>query len=336
MARRKKIKTREHRPLGGSILRRKDSPGALYGQLRRDGKRLQRVLVSADDAARADAAAKIDPKAKDAAQFAEERLAAWALDVANKSPVGEGLRVVTVHKFLSEFLGTIKGHVGAAHYADVEARCTRFADFAGDRPMAGIGADVVQDYFAKLADKPGQGRAVPVRKKDGTIELDKDGKPKEVVVRGKLSPGAMRHARNALASMWQCAISRRVASANPWTAAKIARGQQFVPVNLTDDEVERILSHVVAPVRPILTFVAESGMRLGEARALTWLHVARDYSRFTVAVAKSGRARTLPTTARAREVLKDRWKKHVAKTRGADLVFDDSRGPTSMRASRAP
>jgi integrase len=60
---------------------------------------------------------------------------------------------------------------------------------------------------------------------------------------------------------------------------------------------------------------------------LTWQHVPPGFAKFTVASSKSGRARTLPTSPRAREVLTERWAGHVAKTRGADLVFADySRG----------
>ena len=69
-------KTRERRALGGSIVRVSARPGALFGQLRRNGKRVQKLLVSAEEAATVE-----DPK-----QLAEKRLAAWSLEVETADP----------------------------------------------------------------------------------------------------------------------------------------------------------------------------------------------------------------------------------------------------------
>jgi integrase len=342
-------KTRTHRPLGGGLIQVKGRPG-LFGQIRVGDKRKQKLLVldEADrDGAEAALAEWVLEEVGPTADRDELReFADWLLDVAKTSPLAarfdalakkalgvveerpatpDGLRNVTTTTFLPEFLKTMEGRVSDEHFDDVKSRCKRFADFAGDRPMSSIDASLVADYLAKLAASDGHPYKVAVRGKDWKPKLDDEGKPVEKVVRDRLSPHAMRRHRSALSLLWKCAIDRRAVAANVWTgnAAKIARGQEFVPINLTDAEVERILAHVAAPVRPILTFCAETGVRLGEARALTWQRVDPGFGKFTVARAKSGKSRKLPTTAKARKLLEERWNGHVAKTHGEDLVFED-------------
>lgn len=353
---------RVDRPFGGSIFRVKrggEFLAGLFGKIRRaDGTYQQKQLVKdATDEAGAEAELAAWVLAERGPTASRDELRAfseWLLDTAKSSPVAarfdalarkalgivdelpktpDGLRNVTTSAFAPEFLktmgavapdGSFSGRVSREHYDDVEQRCNKFAEFAGDRAMSSIDAVVVADYLAKLAAAPGHGVKVPVLTKDGR-PLMKDGKPVEEVRRDRLSPHAIRRHRSALSLLWKCAIDRRAASVNVWTgnAAKIAKGQEYVAVNLTADEVSRVLALVPEPVRPILTFCAETGVRLGEARALTWQQVGSDFGSFTVARAKSGRSRTLPTTAKASDVLEARWASHVAKTRGADLVFED-------------
>lgn len=323
-----KPKRRARRPLGGALIRVKGQEGCIYGQLRPYGKRMQKLLLRPEEVAAANAAARADPtgRTKNAAQLAERLLMEWALEVEQETTEeGDGLRRVTVAEFLPEFFASLEGRVSEAHRKDIESRCRRFAAFADTRVMSEIGPEIVSDYFVKLAQSPGQAHKVEARKKDGRPRLDKDGKPVEVVVHDKLSPFTARNHRNALSVLWQCAIDRKAASENIWkgNAAKIARGQQFVPVNLTDADVAAIVARVRPAVRPIIAFLAETGMRLSEARALTWLSVEKDFSKITVAKSKSGRSRTLPMTERAKEILSARHAVHIATMQGRDLVFED-------------
>jgi len=163
-------RTRKHRALGGSVVAIAARPGRLYGQLRRDQRRLQKLLVDADEVVRLDAAARDDPtgKTKNARGIAEERLVKWAIDVENASPAGEGIRDVTVRDFAREYLKTRKAEVGDAHYKDLDKRIDRFVKFAGNRKMAHVTTADAETYLTKLAALKGRGCLLPVREKDGT------------------------------------------------------------------------------------------------------------------------------------------------------------------------
>src|SRR4030095_8939399 len=76
---------REQRALGGSRVRLAARPGAVYGQLRRDNKRIQKLLVSAVDAAEIEKAHKAG-KGDSLADIAERLLGAWALEVETAKP----------------------------------------------------------------------------------------------------------------------------------------------------------------------------------------------------------------------------------------------------------
>jgi integrase len=355
-------RTRTNRPLGGWIGRVKMGGEYLDGLFGRttgaDGKAEQKRLThDAEDMTGAEVAlarwqveilesapeVERDPEAlrKLAARLLTlpnldkhakelDDVAKRATTLAGQAPAAPGeVRSLTTAEFLPEFLKVTKPRVGAAHFADLECRCEKFADYAGNRPMAAIDGVVVGDYLAKLADAAGHRFKVPVLDKDGKPVLDKKGKPLGKVVRNKMSHHAVRRHRAALSILWKCAIDRNVVAANIWTgnAAKISskteKGKEFVPVNLTTAEVDRILIHVEEPIRPILVFLAETGLRLSEARTLTWQNVEPKQVAFKVTNTKTGTDRRLPTTERARAVLDARWKAHVSKTRGTDLVFAD-------------
>jgi len=173
----------------------------------------------------------------------------------------------------------------------------------------------------KLGREDGRKETIDLLNPDGTPEIGEDDKPKTKTITHPMSPGTLKTHRSALSSCWVAAMDRRAAAANPWRQVRVPRGQEFVPRLLTDAEVRSIVIHTPAQIRPLIAFLAETGLRLGEAQGLTWQRVDHDFGKITVAKSKSGRSRIVPTTARAREILTERWAVHVTPTDGPDLVF---------------
>jgi integrase len=295
-------KKRTRRAFGGSVFERSDRPGVLFGRFtdpRTGARRLVKLVDGTDEGAR---------------QKAEDRLADEIRKARETDPSSGERRVVTLAKFVEEFLPLAESRVGPRHAEDLRDRLNRAAAYFGTTSLARIGKSEAEDYLVKLAKEDGRPRIVVVGKDD-------EGKDVTKTVMPRMSPTTVWRHRAALLACWRAAVERNAASANPWKAAKPKKAQRFAPRFLTSDEVARVLAHVPARHRPLFAFLSATGLRLGEAQALTWVRVAPDRARVTVETSKSGKTRSVPCSASARDVLAKLWDVHVTPATGPDLVF---------------
>jgi integrase len=110
--------------------------------------------------------------------------------------------------------------------------------------------------------------------------------------------------RSALSVVWTAAIERRAAIMNPWRGVAVPRGHERPIPYLTEEQLGALYAETPAPIRAFVTLLGETGLRRGEALALTWGAVADDLAHVRVLRSKSGRTRDVPLTARAREALR--------------------------------
>ncbi|MDB5349341.1 MAG: hypothetical protein JWN86_588 [Planctomycetota bacterium] len=106
------------------------------------------------------------------------------------------------------------------------------------------------------------------------------------------------------------AISRGRITADPLRGLKIRKPKPTPQPCWSAEEVERILAASPEPYRPALTLLADSGMRVGELRHLTWADT--DFDRNVIHVRpkgdwkpKRGDQRAIPMTARVRSLLEN-------------------------------
>lgn len=206
----------------------------------------------------------------------EEAEAALLRFRTGTDPAAEtGVRAVALADFAREEHAPNFGfRVGARHAAIVAAQLARAAQHFGNVPLATIERPHVEAYFAAL-------------RRDG------------------LSPVTLRRHAAALSGLWRAAIDRKAARVNPVRGVLLGRAQEFAVRYLTPEEVARILAETAAQVRPVVAFLAETGLRWSEAMNLLWRDVAADFAKVTVARAKSGRVRMVPLTPSARAVLRE-------------------------------
>jgi integrase len=308
---------------GGWIGKVRDLPG-LYGRYKNaDGKTVQVKVAPTDDAA--------------GWKVAEDKLADLKSDARRRLPDAQGLRHATLAEFLGDepddasasdervakserYFALAESRVGERHMDDIRGRLNDAANHFGKTDIAKISHADADAYFVKLAQRT---RSVIVLDANEQPVLDEDGKPKTET--RPITVGVLRNHRVALSACWSAAIDRGFATTNPWRRVRLAKTEQFPARLLTRGEVARIVARVRADIRPMIEFLAETGLRLGEAQALTWQRVESKsklkFNQILVARSKSGRTRTVPCSARAREILATLWDGHVAKATGPDYVF---------------
>lgn len=105
------------------------------------------------------------------------------------------------------------------------------------------------------------------------------------------------------------ARSRQLISRDPLHGMKLVKPKPTPQPCWTVEEVRRILAATTAPQRAALTLLAETGMRIGELRHLTWNDV--DFANGVIHIReklgwkpKTGDMRVIPMTSTARDVLK--------------------------------
>jgi integrase len=308
MAKKKQRRTR--RPLGGgSVYEVAGRPG-WYVKLRNPatGKRVQEKAA-------------VPQGGRDDRENAEQYLRDRIDELRAAHPVDGQLREVSLAEFLDEFYELEESRVTPRHMAELRRRLDRAAMAFGEMQMSAIDKRIAEDYVTALSRERGRLESVPVLNDDGTPEVDADGKPKFKTIAHEMTAATLRVHRSALATCWTAAIDRQAAADNPWLKVRLPKGQQFVARLLTADEVAAIIARARPQVRPLFTFLAETGLRLSEALALTWPRVERDFAKFIVEKSKSGRSRTVHTTTRAKAILDAAWKAHVTPLRGEDRVF---------------
>lgn len=180
------------------------------------------------------------------------------------------IRAITLAEFLAdELLPLLAGRLAPKSYESFRGRALRAARHFGARLVSDVTRAEAADYLGSI-------RAAPL-----TIVAH----------------------RAALSSTWRHAIERRAATVNPWLGLPVPRAQQRAVPYLTEEQLGTLYLRTPPSIRRIVVLLGETGLRRGEALELRWEHVAADLSSLTVARSKSGRVRTVPLTARAREAL---------------------------------
>ena len=289
------------------------------------------------------------PRAAEFDALAQAILVA-AEDERTRAPDPEtGLRAMTLHEFVAgkvtepgpnfgklralggkkaakafdgAFIRAVESEVGDAHLYDLKTRLGRAAAFYSTMPMHEIDTAAAKEFVARLQKEDGRARLVTVGHSD-------DGKELTETRHAKKTGATVDRYRAALSKCWEVAIENGFAASNPWRSdkkgarrGKRGKARKFQPRFLTPDEVARILAHVPERFRPMFEFQSETGLRLSEAQALTWQRVAPAMARVNVEDSKSANGvRDVPCSARAKEILEQRWREHVSVTSGPDLVF---------------
>lgn len=306
-------KTRKRRDWGGSLYLRADRPGQLWARwVDAAGRRHVQGTGTVDRV--------------EAERFLARVTGAVAADEER------GVRAVSVRSFaLAEYLPVLRSRVVPAHADGVashvlgplvaerakgvtaksetarqrdERRRGGFADFVQAVALHDVSTADVERYFAKLRTD------------------------------GGASPATCARFAASLSGMFRAAVDAGAARENPVRRARLPKAQQFEPHAMTPEDVSRVIANAPANVRPALTLLADTGLRLGELLRLTWPHVADDSSQIVVATSKSGRTRAVPVPARSRAILDELRKTRVVPLRGADVVAAGPRAGKSWSKSR--
>lgn len=111
--------------------------------------------------------------------------------------------------------------------------------------------------------------------------------------------------RAALSAAYRYAVECGAIASNPCRGVRAAREATDEPPWLSDEDLDRIALATPAKYRPLVQFCHDTGLRLGEALALTWRNVDLDRGVVQVAAStsKSGRSRMVDLTSLARAAL---------------------------------
>lgn len=222
--------------------------------------------------------------------------------------VDRGVRSVTVAEFWEEVRAATQARLSEFQFSKVESQVKRCAAAFKGVPMYRIGKPELEGYFLALRN-------------EGVREAPVDGgKPGTGRVR-PLSPATLTRHKAALGKLWGSAVERNAARENPVRRIGFGRVQEKEPTFLTVEQVAKLYQHLPASIAPFVTLLAETGARFSEVAGLQWHQVAHDLSTVTFARTKSGKVRTVPTTERARAVLRELRAVRVVPMTGADVVL---------------
>ena len=306
-------KTRKRRDWGGTIFVRPDRPGTLWARWTdATGKTCVRNTKTADRTA--------------AERFLAIETAKVAADEAR------GVRAVTIREFWDEVSDFAKARLAPRQFPNHAAQIRRCADAFPGVPMYAIEKASLVAYFHQIR-ATGRRLASP------------DATPHAGPVVPLSHATLVRH-RAALGKLWAEAIERRAALVNvPLSVPLSAFGkrQEKEPRYFTPEQLAKLYLHLPEEITALVTLLAETGARFSEiagehrkvadtrkrlhAGGLTWTDVADDNGAVTFANPKNGRARTVPTTERARAVLRALRAGRVVPLCGEDRVL--AKLPTS-------
>jgi integrase len=150
-----------------------------------------------------------------------------------------------------------------------------------------------------------------------------------------LAPSSIRKNIAPLRALFATALEDGAIRSNPVVGIRIAGATDVADGErvkaLTEDELRRLLEKVADPWRPFFEFLAQTGLRIGEAIELrwgdvdgSWLRVTRRYYRGAAGLPKGRKRRDVPLS---RELAQGLWalrkERHAA---SEDLVFMSARG----------
>jgi integrase len=127
-----------------------------------------------------------------------------------------------------------------------------------------------------------------------------------------------------LSRLWRGAVERGVATENPFAARKFSRQNKYEVPYLTADQLAKVVALVKPRHRDIITVLAETGMRSGEAIGLVWGDLDLDAERPLLTVTRQGPERALLKTQAARRSipLSLTAREVLARRRPADVAAD--------------
>ena len=226
-----------------------------------------------------------------AREAAERKLAEVTGKIAED--VERGVRAVDLRKFTDdELMPIVRSRTVKEHANEVERHLHLAAVWLGGRPMYAVTRTDAARYVAAL------------RTTDGGV-----------------SPGTLRRITSSLSVAWRTAIDANAARENPWRGVQLPKRQEFKATFLTAPQLRKLYAKLPEPVHALCIVLGETGGRLGETKALQWHQVGDDFSSVTFTGTKTGKARSVPLTETAREVLKRLHAKRVTPMAGTDPVF---------------
>lgn len=118
---------------------------------------------------------------------------------------------------------------------------------------------------------------------------------------GTLAPKTVKNWHALLSQILQSAADRGLRAGNPARGMKPERGERAREMTvLTQDEFAHLMLHTRAEWRPFFRLLAGSGMRFGEATALTWADLHKAPGGYLITITKAWQR---PPTGSARRIL---------------------------------
>lgn len=129
---------------------------------------------------------------------------------------------------------------------------------------------------------------------------------------------------DTLARCWDHAIGRGYADGQIWRKIRLRKDQERATPWVSPEGLRRMYAHVrTVWARELVQFLAETGMRRGEAFDVNWHDVDLEGATVTARQTKSRKVRTIPLMPSTVELLRQRRSRQTAQLVGEDLVFSD-------------
>lgn len=156
-------------------------------------------------------------------------------------------------KYLDKASGILAGVTDGTRADYKRDAKTYISPRLGEMPVDAITPDDVAKWIAWMAEQPS------TRYDDQT-----------------LSAKTIKNKHGLLSAMLEAAAGRGLRTGNPAKGAKISRTRKRSMTVLTQGEFAVLLHFIPEPHRPLVMWLAGTGMRWGEATALTWGDLDRD------------------------------------------------------------
>jgi len=143
----------------------------------------------------------------------------------------------------------------------------------------------------------------------------------ETARKRRLGASTVHRYASSLSAVFSAALDDEVITSNPFAGLRLPKSDAPSREYLSWNQVRMIVAHTPAELRPFVALVAETGLRRGEAAALTWDDVGPDRILVRSHVAKSHRERLVPLTSAAQRVLTAVRRDRVLRMGRADRLF---------------
>ena len=133
--------------------------------------------------------------------------------------------------------------------------------------------------------------------------------------RQEAKPKTIHNEISIIRRLLRFAKTRRMIAEDPLEGLRLPRPKTGTQPCWSDDEIEKILQNVFPGHRAVFTLLAETGMRIGELKWLTWEDIDREQNLIHIRpkddwTTKTGNVRAIPMSAPARKIILAQEKKH--------------------------